>query len=50
MTTSRFIAKQHVKYYWKVVTHGPRTDTVTDHDVESLADSFWQYEQTPRVI
>lgn len=47
MSTGRFIAKQQVKYYWKVVTWPSRDDT-TDQPDET--DSFWQYEQTPRSI
>lgn len=48
MSTNTFIAKQHVKYYWKVMKGGVRDDTtdVTDQSQEE----FWQYEQTPRAV
>lgn len=48
MSTNRFIAKQHVKYYWKVMKGSVREDTT---DVRpSQLDGFWQYEKTPRAI
>lgn len=48
MSTQAFIAKQHVKYYWKVMKGGVREDTT---DVNATGqEEFWQYEQTPRPI
>jgi hypothetical protein len=49
MSTAKFITKQHVKYYWKVMKGSGREDT-TDVREQSQADSFWQYEQTPRYM
>jgi hypothetical protein len=49
MSTTQFITKQHVKYYWKVMKGGVRQDT-TDVIEQSPTDGFWQYEQTPRYL
>ena len=55
MSTAKFITKQHVKYYWKVMKGNVRQDTTdvrdtTDLIEQSHADGFWQYEQTPRYM
>lgn len=50
MTTQKFIAKQHVKYYWKVLTNSVRQDTTDVISSTDTSDSFWEFEQTPREI
>ena len=49
MNTQRFIARQQVKYYWKVITNNPRS-TVVDAPTTGQIEPFMHYEKTPRVI
>lgn len=49
MTTGQFIARQHVKYYWKVVTSSETRFDDNELDMESK-EAFWQYEPLQRDI
>lgn len=50
MNASQFLSKQQAKYYWKYMKQITRADRVSYMDEQDSAESFWQYEPTPRAI